>query len=535
MPNQEVSPISVKPYVQSEKKVRSLNGRVNSIAQLKPANQSLVVPKVRQYSRHNFDTVPTNLLRNSGAKYRVNLDASAVNSIKSMTLKIDIAEGGTSSMTLCPAPYFFNEISIRANGGSGDVIQTFYNDSLMANYGLALKNSQKGVLNKAGISEQWYYEDSHVIPTSGTRTYYLPLIGAFTDNFNHGLPWANSKADLQFEFTPTSDPKVSGSGLVNCSGMSLIVETEGFESRHELARAKRSEQTIESASFLNPVPISTYSKTLSANSESTINLDNLSGKCAFLAVFIRSTGASNSGNGNMKYLPIGDSGSWDLQDSSSMSIYGRGVALTSDQWRNHIFPQHAPDSDFNNWRSVYFLPFCENMRQALAGVKNGFMEFNPNQTYRLAVVPGAAPTSEIHTLNCANAANDGGYYRLSVNGHLTAPLLFNANAAAIKNALEALPPFIQAKDGPCTVTSSGSLETDCTITFSTSDRPLPSSHLVQVISESLNDGGVAEYVSSSVSTKGVNGFTTGSYDVKIYAFMHREVHYHNGRISVSDE
>jgi len=116
-------------------------------------------------------------------------------------------------------------------------------------------------------------------------------------------------------------------------------------------------------------------------------------------------------------------------------------------------------------------------------------------------------------------------------------LAFGANAATIKAALEALPFFARKR---ITATVSGALTTDATVTLSSPDgSDIANRYKVDAIKvneNTLNDGGVYDIITTSVTTHGTDGFPgTGSYTVDIYAAMYKRlIQSPDGKIIVSN-
>jgi len=99
--------------------------------------------------------------------------------------------------------------------------------------------------------------------------------------------------------------------------------------------------------------------------------------------------------------------------------------------------------------------------------------------------------AQIETYTCAGTA-DGGTFALGFEGAWSAPIAFNANAAAIKAAFELLPTVIATG---LTVTASAALVTGTTITWSAA------AHLsgIDIDARLLTDGGVSMEGDSAIA------------------------------------
>ena len=112
-----------------KKKFVGPNGKVKSIKSLQPLHQSVEFSHINSYYTQNFAAVPTNLFRNSGAKFVTTISKQAFSKIKSATLRMNISVA-SSTVQLAPTPYWFESISFRPNGGQGEAVGFYYNDTM---------------------------------------------------------------------------------------------------------------------------------------------------------------------------------------------------------------------------------------------------------------------------------------------------------------------------------------------------------------------------------------------------------------------
>jgi hypothetical protein len=137
----------------------------------------------------------------------------------------------------------------------------------------------------------------------------------------------------------------------------------------------------------------------------------------------------------------------------------------------------------------------------------------------------AAPVSEVQTFT-PSGVSASGFYRFSWKGELSASLAYNATAATMKAAFEAMK-TVQAKS--ITVTFSGPA-TAFTGTFSHPEtRGL--GELVQLDSTSLAPNAPAPVdVPTTLTTAGTTGLATGQYDVYMYFWVWRSISCQDGRL-----
>jgi hypothetical protein len=154
------------------------------------------------------------------------------------------------------------------------------------------------------------------------------------------------------------------------------------------------------------------------------------------------------------------------------------------------------------------------------GQKNGSYTFTTNEA--LVVNTAAAGGNEIWTVTASAGTAASGSYCIvwsSPEGGIqkTAPILFSANATAIKAALELLPNFQGL------VTVSAALANAVTFTFSGNyaNKPLKNQGYFMEIVESTVATSAPALISynTSMTTAGIPGITNGNtYTLSVYAF-----------------
>jgi hypothetical protein len=141
------------------------------------------------------------------------------------------------------------------------------------------------------------------------------------------------------DFFPASSIIVSTatpSFQIDCSAMSLLIQTENLTADDEKNHQHFHSQVVSSNRLIEWIPVREFSKTLTAGSQTTIDLDSVVGKCAGLVVLVRETGATNLNNGKSKYVSLGDESKWDIVSSGNKSILGSGVPLEGAYIQNEL-------------------------------------------------------------------------------------------------------------------------------------------------------------------------------------------------------
>lgn len=450
----------------------------------------------------------------TGALIKEKIETQSAGKIKSAYLELTIAESGASqSMTLAPVWQWFQYIELWTNNGSGDMIQRIYDDVLQFNLLTQLDNCRlKRVLSTSNCDSEALWTGD-VIPASGSRTYRLPLVGTFWDRFQPHF--GSELKDIEVRFQCRNGIVTSGSGVPSLTSMNIIFEELDAHPITDQLHLKSHTVMAHVGNLLDWVLVE-ESTTFTAGTKRLIALDNIVGKVPYL-LFVLRAAVTNANNGRQNYSTLGANAQIDLLDNSSQSLYGKGVAMKGSFLRDYIWIDQV-NNDVAQRSAVYLLPFCESVSKSNHGVMCGFHEFDGSKFY-LSITPDAAAVDEIHTINCTNAANDGGRYCLELGGDVTDSLAFDANAAAIKAAVDALPFCARRR---ITSTASGALTTDATVTFTSPDgSDIVNRYKVKpitLVNNSLADGGVAEAAVSSVTTYGTNGFDgTGTYTISIYA------------------
>ncbi len=498
---------------------------------LMPAHQSVVAhtfPNIVMIDAS--PAVPTASLVN-GTRVNFDFQPSQLQKVDSMSLRFDITESNANEMVLCDAAHFIDKIEWQSSLESSSVFYTAYGDSLYWEACVLPDKSQQtaGYLKDLNVSDT--YGEGHPHTRSRQFSYRLALVGHPFEYMKTFLQ--NHKGYMRVVITFRNGCVISGTGVAQLDNVCLEIVQHRISS-DDIQRHRELAMKLRMHRYLEPQRLQITSKTLTASTQATIDLDVFSGKFAFMAFCVRADGYAATSNGLTKFVDLGDEATYDLLDASGRSLLGKASRLSL--LKNQMYAHHFDSDRFHSHRNMYVIPFCTDIKKAYQGsLAGGYMNFDGSKI-KLAITPSAAGVSVVQTINCNNPANDGGYYKLAFRGDVTNSLAFDALPAAIKAAFEALPSAKNYPGSPLTVTASAELKTDATLTFaSTVEPPQEAKDLVQVVCESINDGGAAEFTSTSVTTYGKKGFTTGSaYTVDIFMWKYRELFHKDGVIRSSD-
>jgi hypothetical protein len=242
-----------------------------------------------------------------------------------------------------------------------------------------------------------------------------------------------------------------------------------------------------------------------------------------LHVYIRSSTSNTSGR--LRILQtIGPNGSFSIElNNENFEMLGNQILKYQLKQNDNAF--HYVNPEHQRYYPSIDIFYADPALLFTQSTSTNIRRFNGNEL--LKITPDAVGTNEIQTITLTNAGNDGGYYQLAFRGDIMSSLVYNANAAAIKAALEALPSM---KRSGLTVTASAAATSTFTLTFAP---PHPIVDLVTIIPTSLNKAATFEIGSSAVTTPGVDGFTAGTYTIDIYALCFQDAHINpSGKIDV---
>jgi len=481
------------------------------------------------YSTIAFQNVPSSLF-SSATQYRGYLPAGTPKRLSSMILKISISVA-SSSCIVAPVPYWFSKILI-STADQNIPIQTFVPENLLLHNVL---ESEEGNLPQV-LREMAIRPDTFGPPASiasgGVKTYFLPLEGVFTSWLN--AYWAKAVQPLIFDFF-TQDPRISGSGTISCTELSLLCPNEKLTSLDRVAMDQVYPSGIYPSIYLDPVLLTAGSQTITAGSAFKVDLSPLVGQFAALAFGFRQAGATNSSNGLFMYEYVPESTQVDVTDQAGNSLYGQGSTVNVGQLQDYDVGNQIRNTFFRN-KGLVIIPFCKELRGAMRGQVNGAMRFDGSRNY-LSITQPANGTALVFTVTNAGTNNQG-TYKLQFGNYRTAPLAYNANASTIQTALNALPSMQSYKGVKLTATVSAALNTG-TPTITISPKIDLGDDLIEVVDSTMSASGTPDTsgTATTISTSpviGANG-SSQTLDVIVVGLKYRQVNEVQGRFVNADQ
>lgn len=451
---------------------------------------------------------------------------NAIDKLESFILELEIKVANNSQLT-CPAWGFVKEIEFRVNNNA-DSSSNFkiYNDTIFLDT-FSFGAEQRDLAWRDMLTPKGVLMDRN-LPTG---TYYVRLpLNSYLDQLK---PYCRHiTQDLQIRLTFNNDVDVSGTSTdLTLQNITLYVQSERL-SQKELDNFKKELHGPAAKSLVGTCveyqKIVDRSISWTASTAHDIDLSSLKDVASpYLFLLFKPTTSVDIGTTVYRNMNLGDL-TIDLTSASGSSLMAAGRPVPQRVLRRY-FQRHFPECTYNlsEQYQAYFVPFCANASMASRyGQVNGYQWFDGSKM-KLRVTLPAARVREVQTLTLAGGTdNDGGYYVLSFNGELTGPLVYNANVAAMKAALEGLR---VCTENQIKVTFSATAAGSFTVTFGEDRNECGKIYekygLVQLIPLDLNDGTVNARYSTALTTAGSAG-APASADSTMCCVVYAPV-YHN--------
>lgn len=478
---------------------------------------------------------PSSALTSSGQFY-FDISTSDLHMINDIRVRFDVLEGSGSSMILCPSPYFITKMEWQDK--SGNMFWRSYNDTLFfeACSAVGLPQQTNAFLQSLNVSDTYF--EGYIHPSSTTRIYRIPLI-------SH--PWsvveqfAGNLSKLRLVLYWASSVVSSGSGTTSLSNVFLEMNHRRLPA--DLATIQRNYfSTAKRTRICYPDWYSFTGQTLNASTTTNLDLSSFKGKYPFFIYAVRTSNNSATSNGYLNTLPLGPKGTVDVLTPSGQSLFSNGTAVKN-QILQEEFSDVFPNKVFADSRRWYLLSFCSNAKQALAGIESGYLRLDGSK-HLLSLTPDAAKVDTVQTITLTSATvQSQGAFILQFKGCQTIPLAYNASAATIQNALNALPTFKNYPGGPLTATVSAAFSASAapTITLKNNVGVAPNEDINLITFDNINSAtsttaASVDSAATTVSTYGTAGWVNGSsYIIDVYGYKQRWMTEYQGNITVEDD
>lgn len=363
--------------------------------------------------------------------------------------RLVVTNGNSGPSQFVPWPLAIQTMQLLTPDGTP--IQNMDGSALWSNIIESYSDDSWTMVQQIVGSSPGYEQGNPVEP--GVSIYFIPLPGMLFGASDFFLPCVDGDMMLNVNFWPASTTLTSGS---NCSLtlFSLEVPMEQLDSDQlVLQRSKRLSMEM---NYIYPYErIQRIVQNWSVNTTYPIPLNGIKGDVTMLRFYFRS---SLVGEDLYHYQPIS---SFQIQDSAGRQI--SGAQYIDEKYNRNVQQQNWNLGSASAYRYNYMYVFGANnsgwMSVLLNGVKYGAYPFTTNET--LQIITAKAGASETYTLTYSQPLGGGvtvtpssGTFELvwhtPIDGsQRTLPIAYNASAAVVQAALDALVNF----QGTVTVTT----------------------------------------------------------------------------------
>lgn len=355
----------------------------------------------------NVNNITGNTLTVSSQQITYILTVDQAKLIRALRLGFVVNESGGSQSVTQVLPFMgLQRLEIVANGGSGQILNTLYAETMWADIGLFMENEESfNQLNNMGMSSNFSVATSGsgsvVIPASGYQNWQLPLY-SFINNMKPVFNLLKENIAFRFYFRNSVS---SGSGTLNLNQLNLIFDHSDLsDSDASFERAKYAAGALK-YTFLDHV-YTTYTGTITRSVQNKISLQNIKCNVAFMFFMIRSSVSATS-QGYTSLTPLAGSGTGQqlatpfnvqLQNTSGQDILNHGQGLGPLDFA-YIASQYTPNTFFTN-QNIYLIPFVESLRGALLGNREGGSGwYFDGSNYQLVLQPDANFSTATYTVD----------------------------------------------------------------------------------------------------------------------------------------
>lgn len=286
----------------------------------------------------------------------------------------------TNTVTLPSTSHWISYVDIvcRSNDRT---LRRFYNDELfMYNYGLITGNQMSNISSLENITTAYASPSAIATGTNYKRNLRIPLNLLDFDLDMHQL-----KRGLIFRFQTRTEVAYTGSGVMTLNDINMIIPEKEFDSNDKNIHRQMHKKHAIRHQYLNGQQHTELSYTVNSSTEYKIPLDSFEGtKSAGLLVVIK---ASTTVPQTYTALSASDS-TLDIVDNSNMSKFGSGYPVNSGYVRNYLGSKHFDDNTLSSNIAMYFIPFCEDLKEASDGNMSGWLEFK--NRHNLVINTGAS-------------------------------------------------------------------------------------------------------------------------------------------------
>ena len=479
------------------------------------------LPTIEQIPLNDF---PSNTTLNSNTRIRTMIPRGSFQNSSHLSLRFDATMNG-SSATVTDIFHWFSKIEVRA-GGSSELLQTLYNDTMLFNYLMNVNKDQfSHSAETLGFDRKMVLGSRTEAMSAGqTKTFYLPLVNSI---FSADLEWDKIDQDIILEFTVSSgSPVISGSGTLTCQAF-VVVESREPHPMQKDSKYAMGDNVVHSHTYLDVIRVDKFNQSLVANNQYLLPTDSVIGICPF-ALVNTSPGGTNE---NSKWFSsqdyLGNGGLVNMLSPNGEGILGNSH-IRADYLREEFMSKNMKNDLLQEKRGYLVLPFTDDIQGASAGVQNGSYQFT-QQKNNIMLQPSANRVNQVLTLNVTNnAVLTSGHFTIIIGKERTQPLAFNASVSTVKSALEALK-ISQAHNITYTLSASLSSSSSPTLTITSGNYSFQENEIA-VESNSFTGSAVPTSITVSNTTAYVAG-VSGNVDISVYFYVFKSLYQNRNRLT----
>jgi hypothetical protein len=516
-----------------------INGLGQEIQIRRPDFQVAMQQFVNSTSTIPLNNVPNNLLASVSTQPCI-LQAGTSTRIMDVQIRITLTLS-TAGVVFVPTPYWFQRLDITQTTGNPMPLASMYGDSQHQWIMTAIPQGDlygKLRLMNYNTTQKGYIVNPQYLQLNqaGDYNFYYYVSNTFINQFL-GILWASAQTNLVFNFTPDSTVIASGSGTYSIKSINVIMQSQNLIPRDLQQEVIDAIQLPSSTIYLDPIVVKTgLATSVTAGQVFNIDCSNITGRIAFVAVYIRVQGSTNTNFGYIKNcLSIGPNGTIDFQDASGTSLISNNGPWYGDYAQYEIADDQGLSDAYSRAGISYILPFCMSVPRAFNGTESGFL-YQTNNTHNRVSIVAASPVSEVYTITTGAFAATAGKYRFYIESTGDISSLTEAGTIGALDFAATTTQMIAALANMQTLQALGVQTTNITINNALNTAGATKTitiayprgnglrgDTIQILGDALVINALTSSPTSAVTTPGISGLATGTYDVNIVAWVYREM------------
>ena len=322
----------------------------------------------------------------TGSQVYVDLEEFECSTIDQFCFRFTIR--AINDTKLAPVFYWFSEIEIRAEKGTGDVLQRIYPENMRLWYFLTMNEEERKYWADLGNftittdpktgRQSIDVTQDNIIKAGETREIFLHLPSTFMQSSQ--IDMRHLVSELRFQLELSRDVLLDSTTQADFELENIHMLIQSYQETASDAQTKLDawKKNHHKYVYLDCERLTYNDRTLQSNSKQRFNLDQFQNKSPFMMfVFKPSTNPTVANKSRYKYREIGDYGTIDLENSGGRSIYGNGNPAQSIDFFTKL---HGETGNYIQ-KGCYIMNWSEDIKQSLAGIINGYQQFDGSNYY----------------------------------------------------------------------------------------------------------------------------------------------------------